>query len=51
MKFCLSSDSVKNELIKVIRVLCKYSGLEVTELSNLKIKAISKRKWKKMSNV
>ncbi|MFM7367720.1 MAG: integrase, partial [Sphaerospermopsis kisseleviana] len=29
---CQSSDSVKNELIKVIRVLCKCSGLEVPEL-------------------
>ncbi|MFM5888218.1 MAG: integrase [Dolichospermum sp.] len=44
VKFCPSSDSVKNELIKVIRVLCKCSGLEVPELSNLKIKAISQRK-------
>ncbi len=41
---CTSSDSVKNELIKVIRVLCKCSGLEVPELSNLKIKASSTRK-------
>ncbi|MBD2138708.1 integrase [Anabaena sp. FACHB-1237] len=41
---CPSSDSVKNELIKVIRVLCKCSGLEVPELSNLKIKATTKRK-------
>ncbi|MBK1989445.1 integrase [Sphaerospermopsis aphanizomenoides BCCUSP55] len=41
---CSSSDSVKNELIKVIRVLCKCSGLEVPELSNLKIKATAKRK-------
>jgi integrase len=44
VKFCPSSDSVKNELIKVIRVLCKCYGLEVPELSNLKIKAISQRK-------
>lgn len=44
VKFCTSSDSVKNELIKVIRVLCKCSGLDVPELSNLKIKATSKRK-------
>ncbi|MEA5620880.1 integrase [Cronbergia sp. UHCC 0137] len=44
VKDCTSSDSVKNELIKVIRVLCKCSGLEVPELSNLKIKAISKRR-------
>ncbi|WP_242039680.1 integrase [Anabaena sphaerica] len=44
VKSCPSSDSVKNELIKVIRVLCKCSGLEVPELSNLKIKAISQRK-------
>ncbi|QSJ17717.1 integrase [Nostoc sp. UHCC 0702] len=41
---CASSDSVKNELIKVIRVLCKCSGLEVPELSNLKIKQSAKRK-------
>ncbi|BAZ80937.1 integrase [Sphaerospermopsis kisseleviana CS-549] len=41
---CQSSDSVKNELIKVIRVLCKCSGLEVPELSNLKIKPTAKRK-------
>ncbi|MFM7406142.1 MAG: integrase [Cuspidothrix sp.] len=41
---CSSSDSVKNELIKVIRVLCKCSGLEIPELSNLKIKATTKRK-------
>ncbi len=41
---CPSSDSVKNELIKVIRVLCKCSGIEVPELSNLKIKSSAKRK-------
>ncbi|NET02511.1 MAG: integrase [Sphaerospermopsis sp. SIO1G1] len=41
---CQSSDSVKNELIKVIRVLCKCSGLEVPELNNLKIKATAKRR-------
>ncbi len=41
---CTSSDSVKNELIKVIRVLCKCSGLEVPELSNLKIKSSATRK-------
>lgn len=41
---CSAADSVKNELIKVIRVLCKCSGLEIPELSNLKIKATSKRK-------
>jgi integrase len=41
---CTSSDSVKNELIKVIRVLCKCSGLEVPELNNLKIKSTTKRK-------
>ncbi|AUS98975.1 integrase [Nostoc sp. CENA543] len=41
---CNSSDSVKNELIKVIRVLCKCYGLEVPELSNLKIKPSSTRK-------
>ncbi|WP_066425538.1 integrase [Anabaena sp. 4-3] len=41
---CTSSDSVKNELIKVIRVLCKCSGLEVPELSNLKIKPSATRK-------
>jgi integrase len=35
---------VKNELIKVIRVLCKCSGLEVPELNNLKIKSTTKRK-------
>lgn len=40
---CNSSDSVKNELIKVIRVLCKCSGLEVPALSNLKIKATAQR--------
>ncbi len=51
VKFCLSSDSVKNELIKVIRALCKYSGLEVTQLIHLKIKAIYKRKCKKMFQV
>ncbi|MDZ8108450.1 MAG: integrase [Nostoc sp. DedQUE12a] len=41
---CSSSDSVKNELIKVVRVLCKCSGLEVPELSNLKIKPNATRK-------
>jgi len=41
---CLSSESVKNELIKVIRVLCKCSGLEVPELSSLKIHQSAKRK-------
>ncbi|TVP62804.1 MAG: integrase [Nodularia sp. (in: Bacteria)] len=41
---CPSSDSVKNELIKVIRVLCKCSGLDVPELSNLKIKPAAQRK-------
>ena len=41
---CTSSDSVKNELIKVIRVLCKSSGLEVPELSNLRINKSAKRK-------
>jgi integrase len=41
---CPSSESVKNELIKVIRVLCKCSGLEVPELSNLKINQSGKRK-------
>ncbi|HLP91084.1 MAG TPA: integrase [Nostocaceae cyanobacterium] len=40
---CSSSDSVKNELIKVIRVLCKCSGLEIPELNNLKIKLSAKR--------
>lgn len=44
VQFCASSDSVKNELIKVIRVLCKCSGLEVPELSNLKIKPNATRK-------
>ncbi|WYM01830.1 MAG: integrase [Gloeotrichia echinulata CP02] len=44
VQICPSSDSVKNELIKVIRVLCKCSGLEVPELSNLKIKPSAKRK-------
>ncbi|MDH6057615.1 integrase [Umezakia ovalisporum] len=43
VKLCNSSDSVKNELIKVIRVLCKCSGLEVPELSNLKIKPTAQR--------
>ena len=41
---CSSSDSVKNELIKVIRVLCKCSGLEVPELNNFKIQPTAKRK-------
>jgi integrase len=41
---CSSSDSVKNELIKVIRVLCKCSGLEIPELNNFKIQATAKRK-------
>ncbi|MBD2665722.1 phage integrase [Richelia sinica FACHB-800] len=44
VEICPSSDSVKNELIKVIRVLCKCSGLEVPDLSNLKIKSTAKRK-------
>jgi integrase len=41
---CNSSDSVKNELIKVIRVFCKCSGLEVPELKNLKIKSTATRR-------
>jgi len=41
---CSSSDSVKNELIKVIRVLCKCSTVEVPELNNLKIQSTAKRK-------
>lgn len=41
---CSSSDSVKNELIKVIRVLCKCSGLEVPDLNNFKSQSIVKRK-------
>lgn len=41
---CTSSDSVKNELIKVIRVLCKCSSVEVPELNNLKIQSTTKRK-------
>jgi len=44
VKSCSSSDSVKNELIKVIRVLCKCSEIEVPELHNLKIPSIAKRK-------
>lgn len=41
---CTSSDSVRNELIKVIRVLCKCSGLQIPQLSHLKIKSTPKRK-------
>jgi integrase len=44
VQYCSSSDSVKNELIKVIRVLCKCSGLEVPELNHLKIQSTTKRK-------